>query len=66
VIQKKRPGKLSKNIILLLHGNAWPHTANFDIGKNGLGNYEPPLVSPQCPSFVWTNEDAPRRTKISN
>jgi histone-lysine N-methyltransferase SETMAR len=71
-IQKKRSGKPSK-ITILLHDSAPPHTA--DLMKATLAtmgweimNHPPhiPDLAPSDFSFVWTDEDALRRTEISN
>jgi hypothetical protein len=46
VIQKKRPRKLSKTIIIL-HYNTRPSATKFyegNIGSSGLGNHEPPSI----------------------
>jgi hypothetical protein len=69
-IWKKRPGKLSK-IIILQHDFTHPHTANMMKAILAATAWEimnylsySPDLAPVFP-FVWTNEDTSRRTEIS-
>jgi hypothetical protein len=69
-IQKKRPGELSENIILL-HDNIHPHMENLMVTLATVGwevmnhlPYSPDIATSD--SYIWTSEGACRKTKISN